>query len=129
MTDGIEQTARIQGNADHQREVNHAVNQQRQRAVTGHRRDTHFKGNRRSTWRGKQRADSQITHGGQKNTGTTTNRRTQGIHTAANARQCNYRHHRESDRSDHKSGGCPPDVMTCLQANHRRENDISGPDE
>ena len=43
IADGIQQFARIEGNQDHQREIDNAIDKQRQRAVAGQRSNPHFK--------------------------------------------------------------------------------------
>ncbi|MND47778.1 hypothetical protein D3C80_386790 [compost metagenome] len=84
---GIQQFARIEGDQNHQREVNQAINQQRQRAVTGQRRNPDFKRDGCSTRGRKQRADRQIADRRQQNTRHFTDRGAETIDAATDFRQ------------------------------------------
>ncbi len=129
MADGVEQAARIQGDADHQREVHQAVDEQRHGAVAGQRGDAHFKGHGGGARRGEQRADGQVADGRQQQAGAAADRRTEGVDAAADARQRDDGDDRQTDGGDQEAQRRDPDVFTGLQADHRREDDVPGPNE
>ncbi|MNZ62672.1 hypothetical protein D3C78_808000 [compost metagenome] len=126
---GIQQTARIQRDEEHQQEVNRAVEEQCQRALAGQGRQAHLEGYRRGTWRREQRANSEVASRCQQATGDFTDRAAQGIHCAADLGQGDDSDHRQTDRSDQETQRRHPDMRPGLQTDDRREDDVASPDE
>ena len=87
VTHGIQQFARVEGNQNHNREVDQAVDKQRHRAVTRQRSNPYFKGNGRRTRGRKQRTNGQIADGRQQNASHFANRGAEAVHAATDFRQ------------------------------------------
>ena len=107
---GIQQTARIQRDEEHQQEVHRAVEEQRQRALAGQRRQAHLEGYRRGTWRREQRAHGQVACRRQQTTGDFTDRAAQGIHCTADLGQRHNGDHRQTNRGDQETQRRHPDI-------------------
>lgn len=126
---GIEQPARIEGDADHRAEIDRAVDQQGRAIVAKQRRQPHLVGDGRRTRGGKQRSHGQIADGGEQQPGLAADGCTQGIHTAPNLGQRHHGEHRQADRRQQEAGGGAPHLLAGLQPHHGREDDVAGTDE
>ena len=122
---GVQQLAGIERNANHQREIDKAVDKQRQRAVAGQRRDAHLERYGRGARRGEQRADRQIADGGQQQSGALADRGAERVDAAADARQRDNGHHRQANGGDQETNGGRPDMFARLNTDHWWENNVT----
>ena len=124
----VQQAARVQGNEEHQQEVDRAIQEKRQRAFAGQRRQAHFERYGRGTWRREQRTNGQIARSRQQSTSDFTDRTAQCIHCTTNLGQCDNGDHRQTNGGDQETQRRHPDIRPGLQTDDRREDDVASPD-
>ncbi|MCY1415872.1 hypothetical protein D9M71_313680 [compost metagenome] len=128
-SDGIQQLARIQGNQQHDQEVDQAVDEQRHGAMPGQRRQADFEGHGGGTRGGEQRADRQVADCGEQTAGDPADRMAEGVHRPADLRQRDHGDHRQTHGGNQEAQSRHPHVRPGLQTDDGRKDDVACPDE
>ncbi|MNH02957.1 hypothetical protein D3C79_622050 [compost metagenome] len=129
VTDRVQQPPRVEGDADHQGEVDDAVDEQRGRIAAKEGGKTHFIGDGGGARCGKQRADGQVADGGQQHAGPFADGQAEGIDATANPRQRDHGQDGQPDCRQQEAQGGGPDLFTGLQTDHGGEDDVACADE